>query len=265
MSGFNLGRKDAKEITYNINGLYLTLILGDVVNTGADAILIPQFNTGGPYAGGAKSIIDTYGMSGVSALNEYNRLAHEKEFKFGDILLSASKDGKKPNLIHVVTVDSDKDREFSVIQEAIFKTLVMAKNKGIKRVSCPMLGTGALGNLTIEQSTKAILSSWHRFIEAYPENDIMFNLIVFDDKSSRAEQEFNIALEVVSKEKYQNAKPEQGQKEFSFTDLLYEIHSGDETYRKYMKDSKNLRKDRDLKAKAEQNKKRIKKIQKFKV
>ncbi|MEQ1705976.1 MAG: macro domain-containing protein [Rickettsiales bacterium] len=190
----------------NIGQNEVVVEFGDITKNRADAYVVPQFTGGASYGGVGGSIARSGAKNG---LDLYQKFVDEKgEQKFGTVLLTESGGGNAKQLLHVVSVGSGNKDEFNTIQTAFYNVLKVAESKKLKEIAAPAMGTGIIGELTSEQSARAMMSA----LEQYSKEGgkpIKVSFVIYGDKS--AYEDFATTLKSAS---YKETKKEAGGKEF---------------------------------------------------
>lgn len=188
--------------------------IGDMTEAKADAYVVPQFKNCSSEGGVAASIGRAGAHLGIA--DEYEAIVRNGggTLKFGAAFVTPSHGGKTSSLIHVVSVASGPEKEFNVVNQAVYNALTSASIAGLKQIVCPILGTGIIGALTDEQSAKAMLSGANRFAMRNPDAEIEITFVVYGNPASLAQNPTVAALKraLVSKS-YLEATPVVGQRE----------------------------------------------------
>ena len=88
-----------------IGNMQVSVACGNLIQSKADALVVPQFN-GGPSEGGVGyAIIASGAEKGV--IDEYNAEMKRRggKFVFGDAFVTPSHGGNTKHLVHVISVD----------------------------------------------------------------------------------------------------------------------------------------------------------------
>jgi len=192
----------------NISGQKISIGLGDLTSEKCESFIVPQSDRSLSYGGVGGAIIRSGAESGMNAYQD--QLEKHGPFNFGDAYLTESGGGNSKYLLHVVTVGSPRDEQFSTIQKAFYNALTQAQARGIKTVAAPALGTGIVGLLTPTQSAKAMLSAVNQFAKAGGAMDE----IKFVIRGTAADQA--AFTQVLEEKSFAAAAPEVGQKKFDF-------------------------------------------------
>ena len=193
----------------DIFGQAINIELGDLAAKSCDACIVPQFDSCVSGAGVGGAMIRAGAEKGMRAYQNHLD-THGGKLNFGEACLTSSGGGKAKYLLHVVSVDSGVENEFSTVQKAVFNALLQAQKRGVKTIAAPALGTGALGTLTPAQSAKAMMSAISQFAKGSGRFD-KISLVIHD--SAALQHEFAKVLEDKS---YESAVPEAGRKPFDF-------------------------------------------------
>lgn len=182
------------------------VVAGNIATMVVDAIVVPEFDSCASY-GGVGGAISRAGAK--LGLDKYNQIAQSSPLSYGDALITPSYGGTSKYLLHVATVGSSKEEAFAVTYKAVYKALQLAKEANIKTIAVPAIGNGIIGNLTIEQSAKAIFKAVADFSEKY--QHILEIVMVIYGSSEDARP----AQAVLDSQSYLRAENEIGQKEFN--------------------------------------------------
>ncbi len=182
----------------------VNLTVGDMTAIPASAYVLPEFNDSASDSGVGGAIIRKFGRT---ALNDYIHLLQTRgPQQYGDAHVTPIQDGKY--IIHVVSADSGRDKEFKTIQDSVYHALQQAQEKGCESIVMPTLGTGALGDLTDEQSAKAMLSGIKKFADEG--GHLTITIAVADLNPNDLQKKFQAFQNVLESGSYVNAKPEVG-------------------------------------------------------
>jgi O-acetyl-ADP-ribose deacetylase (regulator of RNase III) len=132
--------------------------------------------------------------------------------------LTASGGSNSKYLLHVASVGSETDEEFSVVQKSIYNALIQAQKRGIKSVAAPALGTGIIGALTPTQSAKAMMFAINQFVKGGGKLDEI-RFVIYGSES--AQQAF---VTVLQNKSYENISPESWQKQFQIDEWVVQMH-----------------------------------------
>lgn len=141
---------------------------GDMTRIPADAYVVPHFSGAVSWGGVGAAVARAGGSSGIQAFEDVAR----QYTQFGQAVATSSGGGHAANLIHVVSVGSGKTQEYAVARESVYNSLVIAMQRGFKSVVFPALGTGIIGQLTDEQSARAIREGIQKFHSNHPQSGI---------------------------------------------------------------------------------------------
>ncbi len=201
------------EISFRVEGC-------DVTGCMADAIIVPEFRGAASYGGVGGACVAHGRKSGIDL---YDRLAHNEPFEFGEAILTAS--GMYDTILaHVVTVGCPANEAFEIVFKAVYSAIGMLNQEswktgrvcGVRKVAIPLLGTGAIGALTAEQSARAIIGAvdlFGRMCGATIVDDVC--LCILDDNVKVAEK-------ILQEGSYRNFGQQDGQNPF---DPIAWIHS----------------------------------------
>lgn len=190
----------------DISGQRVTIELANMTSKQCDAYIVPQISHMASAGGVGGAILRSGAKRGMNAYQTH--IESTGALNFGDAYLTTSGGGNSRYLLHVASVDSKKDEQFSTVQKAVYNALLQAEKRGIKTIAAPALGTGALGTLTPAQSAKAMMSAINKFAE----NGGKFDEISFIIHDSEADQKAFITT--LKSKSFENATPEEGQKKF---------------------------------------------------
>ena len=196
---------------------------GNIAEETADCIIVPEFNTCASY-GGVGYAMKVAGMS--AGLEEYDKKVHVRPLQLGEMLMTDSgKPGVK--LAHVATADAKAENQFSIVEDAIYKTLVAANVQKLQHIAMPELGTGIIGALTQEQSALAIFSAVYKFTTENPNASIKtISLVVYNAS-------IEPALKVLKTKAYvKDSRGQTGKKKFSIADWLFGMRNHGNDVRK---------------------------------
>ncbi|MFI3241892.1 MAG: macro domain-containing protein [Alphaproteobacteria bacterium] len=188
-----------------IQNISVQVISGDMTSIKADAYIVPQFNNCTSY-GGVGGAVNRAGA--CTGMKSYDEIVRSGRQDFGSAFLVPSGGGLSKFLLHVVSVGSGERQEFETVQKSIFSALKLADDAGLKSILCPALGTGIIGDLTDEQSAKAILSAIAKFAEVATSLE-EFSIVIYGGRTVYFETVLNSAS-------YQDAKPQRGCRAFDF-------------------------------------------------
>ncbi len=182
---------------------------GDMTQHKVDAYIVPEFTSEWSPRGVGGAVIRGGGSRGMEAYQKY--IDANGDFDFGDVLLTPSGGGNAGYLLHIASVASGADNEFETIQTAVYNALQAAEKQGITSIVSPAPGTGVLGDLTGEQSARAVLSALHQH-EQEGGAPIDFKVVIFRDPYSpeASEQDFAGYAKVINDKSYEYAEPEKG-------------------------------------------------------
>jgi O-acetyl-ADP-ribose deacetylase (regulator of RNase III) len=178
-----------------VGNIPVTIAIGYLERTPADALVAPQWpGDAGSYGGGVGRAIISAG--GRAAYEDYAHHCQGTETAHRDVHVSPSGVSLWPHVINAVTVGSQRSEEFEVIADATYNVLKAAAEKGIRTVAFPALGTGVIGNLTPEQSAKAITNGIDR---ASREGlDVEVAIVLWAGSRGAAEQGFKAFSDTVT-------------------------------------------------------------------
>lgn len=135
------------EVDVTVNGVAVKLIRQDILDVGAQAIVISQFTDKVSEGGVALAVMRRYG----SDVNEaYGAVLTSKKTKYGHF----AQDGL--HFFHVPTVKTGAENAAKNVYDAVFSTLFYCGMMGISSIAFPALCTGPEGELQDEQSARTI-------------------------------------------------------------------------------------------------------------
>lgn len=193
-----------------INNIEVIVKNGNIATEPVELIVVPEFCECASY-GGVGGALAYFGME--RGLEAYDGAVEKKGLSYGDALITESgKEGVK--LAHVVTVGADENIQFQVVFKAVFKALAEAEKQGIKSIAFPEIGSGIIGNLTQEQSAKAIFCAVYEFgcMHNVPSVKTV-ELVVYRGVTDYAEK-------VLSEKSYTEFRNEKGNKDFNMAEWL---------------------------------------------
>jgi O-acetyl-ADP-ribose deacetylase (regulator of RNase III) len=184
-----------------------SIVLGDITESKVDALIVPQFTNDVSYGGVGGAVARSGALAGMQ---EYDRFIQQNgRQNYGTVLLSPSGSPKFSHLLHVVSVGSGEDKEFSTVQNGFFNALKLAEAHGLKSIAAPALGTGIIGDLTAKQSAEAMMSS----LKAYGETGgkpMGVEFVIYGDRSA-----FTDFVQVMNSGSYNEVNRHQtGEREF---------------------------------------------------
>jgi O-acetyl-ADP-ribose deacetylase (regulator of RNase III) len=198
-----------------IGAIAVKASLGNIVHAEADALVVPQFLNCASEGGVGYAIMAAGAEHGV--VDEYNA-EHQRRgsFKFGDAFATPSHGGPTRSLVHVISVGSGREHEFSTINRAVYNALVAADQAGLSRVAFPMLCTGIIGNLDDRQSAQAMLTAVMDYAGRNPNSSIKsVDLVVYGDPRSHGRNPAYQALRgTLFDDSLPHAAAEVGRREF---------------------------------------------------
>jgi hypothetical protein len=113
-----------------------------------------------------------------------------------------------------VSVGSDKKDEFNTIQTGFYNALKLAGNHGIRKLVAPAMGTGIIGQLTAEQSARAMMSALDQYTkEGGASIDVSF--VIYGDKEA-----YQAFADTLKSRSYENATREKGEAKFDSARLV---------------------------------------------
>lgn len=180
--------------TDNIANASIEIILGDLTQVPADAYVVPQFKNGASFGGVGGSVARSGALTGMQEYDTF--VSAQGTQPFGKALLNESGGGNAKYLAHVVSVGSGRENEFCTIQTCIVNALGICTGKGLATIATPALGTGIIGDLTSEQSARAMLSAVHEHIGSHQE-PFTFKVVIYGDRAA-----FNAFVDVLKNKLY---------------------------------------------------------------
>jgi len=191
----------------SIGGNTINISLGDMTAVAADAYIVPEFNSAASFGGVGGAIARAGASAGLNDYQEY--IDKNGEQPYGQVILTPSYGGQSQHLLHVVSVGSGGDKEFSTVQTSIFNALKVAEANGIKKIVIPALGTGIIGRLSDEQSAKAMMSAIHDYAQSGG-TPIEVSFVLFARQPTQ-----DTFARVLSTRSYENVASEAGSREIS--------------------------------------------------
>jgi O-acetyl-ADP-ribose deacetylase (regulator of RNase III) len=189
----------------DIGELPITIEQGSMTAKACDTYIVPHFDSHVSGGGVARAVCEAGGKAGVDAYGEIIA-QHNGHVPYGESFTTLSGGGNSKYLTHIVSVGSGRDSEFAVIQKAICNALASTARHGIKSLTIPALGTGAVGSLTPRQSAQAIMSA----ISEYAANGGRIDSICI--VLSGPESTFHEFATVLQDKSYVNPPAQSGQK-----------------------------------------------------
>jgi len=187
-----------------VENIKTNILIGDISRQPTQGIIVPQFKEGISEGGVGGAIFRAGGEDAMVAAQKM--MDNNPDLKnFGRAFVTTSPKMKK-SLINVVTVGSGVDNEFSVVKAAVFNGLVAAQKSGITSVSIPALGTGIIGQLSNEQSAKAILSGIAEFKQKGGTMSEI-NVVIYGDRAQHSD-----FVKVLDKKSYAGSTASSGQR-----------------------------------------------------
>ena len=159
----------------------VSVIIGDVTRTGADAIVVPEFQSCASYGGVGGAVARNGAEKGMQNFDAY--VSQNGEQKFGTVVLTASGGGSSRALLHVVSVGSGENYEFDTVKSCMFNSLKVAEQNGITSIAAPALGTGIIGSLTAKQSAEAMMAAIAEY-KKQGGKSIPVSFVIYDDESA---------------------------------------------------------------------------------
>lgn len=157
--------------------LEIVIALGDMTRlTGLGAWVVPHFAGAVSYGGVGRAVLMAGGKTGLEALEP-----RIQGMQFGDVAITDAGKADVGKLIHVISVGSNRDQEFGIVQTAVKNALKAAEEAGIESVVFPALGTGIIGQLTARQSAHAMLEA----ISQHPAEKVkQVTVIIYGNESA---------------------------------------------------------------------------------
>jgi len=208
----------------DIGSVGVQLGLGDMTEAKTDAFIVPQFQRGPSEGGVGGAICRAGGQLGV--IDEYEGIVRKAggTVEFGKAFVTPSHGGNSEKLIHVVSVGSGVEREYTVVNQAIYNALTAAKEANIKSIVAPVLGTGIIGALTDEQSAKAMFSAVRKFDRDNPGSGIQTTFVAYGNPNNTNHPTFQTLRKVLAEEAFVGATPVVGQREFNPERFVNELN-----------------------------------------
>lgn len=206
----------------------VSISLGDMTKVKADAYLVPEFNTAASFGGVGGAIARAGATMGLELYQEH--VDKNGQQPFGQVVLTPSGGGNAPHLLHVVSVGSGEENEFSVIQTCVYNVLRTAEENGIGKIVIPALGTGIIGRLTDEQSAKAMMSAIHRYAsEGGQPLEIAFVLFA-------GQPTLNSFENIIKTKAYENVSHETGERDIDLARWVFGMNGDAAANQKYAQD-----------------------------
>ena len=190
-----------------IRNIEVNVVLGDITSLRVDAYIVPQFDDALSEGGVGGAVMRAGALSGMNAYQEY--IDKKGALNFGEGIITKSRGGNSKFLLHVASVGSGMEREFDTVRKAVFFALQLAENHSVSSVATPALGTGIIGDLTDEQSAKAIFSAIDEFSKT-GKSVRSVSLVIYGNPKAVA-----CAESVLQSKAYRNVLNETGGREFS--------------------------------------------------
>ena len=199
-----------------LGGINVKIVEDDVTCELADCIVVPEFNNCASYGGVGGACVRRGLRKGMEV---YDKRAQQKPFAFGDAFLTES---GRDNLFlgHVVTVGAPAEEQFEAVFKSVYNIIGDCNQRPyatIRRIAIPELGTGIIGNLTQEQSARAIIGAVDAFSRVCGAT-IVDEVVLCVYKASTASAE-----KVLADGSFRDCKFEVGQKIFDPVAWLHEM------------------------------------------
>lgn len=195
-------------------------VVRDYLENWGDAKIVPEYRNSASWGGVGGSLAENCRRRGME---QYDRLAHNEPFDFGEAVLTAS--GMYDEILaHVVTVGCPDDEAFETVFKAVFNAIGKLNQEShrtgrvtaVFEIAIPLLGTGTLGALTAEQSARAIIGAvdlWGRMCGATPIKDVY--LCILDGSN------MEVAEKVLQDGSYRGFGQQDGQQPFDPIEWLH--------------------------------------------
>ncbi|MEZ0223853.1 MAG: macro domain-containing protein [Alphaproteobacteria bacterium] len=135
--------------------------IGNMVREKAGAYLVPHFHDAVVIGGVAGAVANNGGRLAIQEFVEF--MDKNGPLEFGTVWPIRSYGGNADWHMNAITVWSGKDKAFDTIREATYRVMKACDENGIDRLILPALGTGAMRELTDEQSAKAMLAGIYQY------------------------------------------------------------------------------------------------------
>ena len=168
-------------VTGRIKNNRVTVEMGDITQSCAEAIVVPQFTNCSSYGGVGGSVARSGARVGMQTYDAF--ISEQGEQKYGSVLLTPAGGGGSDYLLHVASLGSGADSEFNTIKTSMFNVLKVAEENGVDSIAAPALGTGIVGSLTGKQSAEAMMSA----IKEYADKGgkpINIRFVIYGDKNA---------------------------------------------------------------------------------
>lgn len=149
------------DFSTDVGGCPVSVSLGNMVKEKAGAYLVPQFDTTVVFGGVAGAIANAGAMAGMKEFAAF--MDKNGPLAFGTVWPVKSQGGNSDWLLNAISVKSGDETAFDVIREVTYRAMKFCGENGIDKLVLPALGTGALRELTDEQSAKAMLSGIDKY------------------------------------------------------------------------------------------------------
>lgn len=221
------------KVSGKIGNAEISIEFGDMTAKKAGAYIVPEFTSEWSPRGVGGAVIQGGGFDGMQAYQK-NIIANGP-LEFGDVLVTKSGGGNAEILLHMASVDSGADKEMSVVQQSFYNALKAAEENGISTIVSPAPGTGIIGDLTGEQSAKAVMSA----IQQHEEEGgatINVSFVIFRNPYSPedAERDYEGYVNVLQSGSYENAVMEKGMREFDNAKWLLTIERDAQNVKDYL-------------------------------
>jgi len=205
------------EIVGVIGNSQVKIALGDLTQMKADAYVVPQFSEGASYGGVGGAIARSGASKGVEAYEAF--VETQGTLNFSSVVMTESGGGNAKHLLHVVSVGSPRADEFTTVRNGFLNALHTAAEHGCRCVVAPAMGTGIIGQLTSEQSARAMMSAINQYgLDGGV--DLSVSLVIFGDQT--AYDAFN---QVLKSRSYVSSTVEPGAREIDVGRWFVEMNS----------------------------------------
>lgn len=208
------------KFTAQIGNVSVTVKLGNLEQEKADAYVVPQFNSEASTDGVGGAVLRAGAEKGIQDYQDY--VDQNGVQPFGKVVPTLSHGGNSKFLLHSVSVDSGKDKEFDTVALASYSMLKVAAEQGIiDTIASPALATGRFAYLSNEQSAKAMFSAAKKYAEEGGKA-LSLSIIIWPD-SPDAKTAFDDFKKVLETGSYKNASSEVGGRELDYARLFSEL------------------------------------------
>lgn len=174
---------------YKIGNVTCRIIVGDITQQPADAI-IAGVPPDGPGEGGvAEAVRQSGAFMACADLKGFHMLSNNY-MDMGDVLTTPSHGGSTKHVsfaASVCTFASGRTYNFPAVALSVRAALEdIAIKHRLSTANIPMMGTGAIGWLTDEQSARAMAIGIDRFVRVHPDKAVTLNFCVQTQEKAQA-------------------------------------------------------------------------------